>query len=124
MAACGALHLGSLAVSPPTSGALALVMLAMALACVPCATRTVLAPTRRTWVHSAAVSVGMLVAHPLLGLLDGRHAMHVHGTAPAAVTFGLVAGPLLSLCLSGYGIWVTGENRRSGDVPEQNFERP
>ena len=108
MVACAVMHLGSLVVAPPMSGLAGLVLLAMALACLPCATRAVMAPTRRTWLHAAAVSALMLVAHPALGLVGAGHAMHAHGAVmPAVITVGLTVGPLLGLCLSGYAARVT-----------------
>src|SRR4051812_32801947 len=65
MAACAVLHLVSLAVAPPASGLATLLLLGMTYACVPCATRAAMAPTRRTWLHAGAVSIAMFVAHPV-----------------------------------------------------------
>ena len=108
MVGCAVLHLVSLAVAPPTSGLAALLLLGMAFACLPCATRAAMAPTRRTWLHAGTVSIAMLAAHPFVGLLSSGHAMHAHVVADAGVlTLGLTLGPLLSLCLSGYAAWVT-----------------
>jgi hypothetical protein len=82
-----------------------LLLLAMGLACLPCALRTVLLPTRRAWAAAAAVPAAMLALHPLLP------AVHVHaGGALAAGA--LVAVPAAALLLALCGLVRTGRAPR------------
>jgi len=97
MVGCLALHLVAAAGS---SGVQVLVLLGMALACMPCATHALLAPTRRTWIQAGLVSAGMLGAHPLLGLLPAGHVGHAGGSVPVVVSTGMVAGPAVALGLA------------------------
>jgi hypothetical protein len=103
MAGCGALHLVAAADSAATSGVQVLVLLGMALACMPCATHALLAPTRRTWIQAGLVSAGMLGAHPLLGLLPAGHVGHAGSSIPVVVGMGMVTGPAVALGLACFG---------------------
>ena len=106
MATCAVLHVVAAAASPHASGLHVLAMLGMALACLPCATHVLLHPTRRTWIQVGVMSVGMLVAHPLLGLSDAGHAGHMDMSVPAPVAVGLVLTPALAACCAGLNLSV------------------
>lgn len=101
MGACSVLHLLAAAESPPGSDALVLLMLGMALVCLPCATHLILAPSRRTWVHAGLLAAGMLVAHSVVTGMTA-HSGHDHaGSAWSAVAgVALVASPAMTLCLA------------------------
>ena len=101
MGACSALHLVAAARTPPGSDVLVLLMLGMALVCLPCATHLVLAPSHRTWVYAGLLAAGMLMAHWVLAGLTG-HFGHDHAGSgwSAAAAGGLVAAPMATLCLA------------------------
>ena len=107
MGMCAVLHLVAVAGAAPGSDAHILVMVAMALVCLPCATHLVLAPTRRIWVHAGVLAAGMLVTHWLLAAATG-HVGHRHpGSAWSAVAgIGVVLGPAVTGCLAVAGVLV------------------
>jgi hypothetical protein len=111
MAGCAVLHVVMAAGAGNTSGVRVPLLLVMALACVPCATHVLLEPTGRSWVRAGSVSAGMLVAHPLLSLVDAGHAAHGTAALPAVVGIGMVAGPLTAMCLAGVGAVTAGRGR-------------
>jgi hypothetical protein len=103
MSGCAALHVSAAAGAHSLSGVHALVLLGMALACVPCAVHAVMAPTRRSWLHAALVAGGMVAAHPFLGLMDAGHQGHVDGGLPLLVSAGMTLGPVVALGLACIG---------------------
>jgi hypothetical protein len=103
MAGCAALHVVAAAGSAGRSGVEVLVLLGMGLACIPCATHALLAPTRRTWVRGGVVAAAMLVVHPLLSGFDAGHTGHAGSPVPAVVGIGMLVGPAVALCLAGAG---------------------
>ncbi|MGY1631100.1 hypothetical protein ACI784_05235 [Geodermatophilus sp. SYSU D01186] len=95
-----AVHVLALATGAPPSSAQVLVLLGMAMACLPCAVHLALLPRRRAWVQAAAVSAAMVGAHPLVA---AGHAHH--GTAGGgAVGVAMVAVPALGLVLALTGL--------------------
>jgi peptidoglycan/LPS O-acetylase OafA/YrhL len=101
--ASAGVHVLALATGDPPSPAQVLVLLGMALACLPCAVHLALLPRRRTWVQAAAVSAAMVVAHPLAAAAGG-HAHH--GAAPGGGVLGvaMVVVPALGLVLALVGL--------------------
>ncbi|MGK5114108.1 MULTISPECIES: hypothetical protein [unclassified Geodermatophilus] len=89
---------------------MALVLLAMGLACLPCALHLVLLPRRRAWAQAGLVAAAMLVAHPLLGP-GGAHA-HAGGPAQGALGAAMVLVPALGLGLAGAGLLLAGRGPR------------
>ncbi len=104
MSGCAVLHVIAAAGASSVSGLHALVLLVMACVCVPCATRTLLAPTRGAWTRGSLVSAGMLAVHPLLGLLDTAHAGHAATSNSAVVAIAMTAGPAVALALACVGL--------------------
>ena len=77
----------------------------MGMACLPCAVHLALLPRRRTWVQTAAVSVAMLVGHPLLSAAGpGHHGTAHSGGLVAGVGVAMVAVPALALVLALSGL--------------------
>ena len=107
------LHVTALATGPTPSYVQVLALLAMGMACLPCAMHLALLPRRRAWVQTAVVSAVMLGGHPLLsaGLGAGDHGGHP-GHGGAAVGVGMVVAPLLGLVLALSGLVL--EARRRG----------
>jgi hypothetical protein len=101
--ASAGVHVLALATGGPPSSARVLVLLGMAMACLPCAVHLALLPRRRTWVQAAVVSAAMVGAHPLVAAGAG-HAHH--GTAPGggAVGVAMVVVPALGLVLALSGL--------------------
>jgi hypothetical protein len=106
MAACAGAHLVA-AAGAHASGLHVLLLLGMALACLPCAVHVVLVPGPRTWLRATLVSAAGLAAHPLLGLLPAGHPGHAHAPAAAFAVTGMVLGPALTLGVSALGLWTS-----------------
>lgn len=106
MAGCSALHITAAARDEPRSGVHVLVMLAMALPCLPCAVHAVLAPARRVWIRTVAVAIGMLAAHWLLGVvqLSDLHVMTMPMAGSGVLSTGLLVGPILTAALAGLAL--------------------
>ena len=84
-----------------------LVMLGMALICLPCAWHLWRGPTSRTWALTATADVAMLAVHAQLLAPAGAHTAHAHAATGAGglVLAGLVlvAGQLALAAAAGLG---------------------
>ena len=83
-----------------------LLLVGMAFVRLPCAARALLAPTHMTWIQTGVVSAGMLIGHPLVGLLGtthSEHAAHAGVALPVTASIGMVVGPAVALCLAAIG---------------------
>ena len=107
-----AVHVLALATGPTPSSVQVVALLAMGMACLPCAMHLALLPRRRAWVQTAVVSAAMLGGHPLLsaGLGAGHHGAHA-GHGAAAVGAGMVVAPLLGLVLALSGLVLEARER-------------
>jgi hypothetical protein len=94
--ASAALHAAA-AARGGSSPAGAVVLVAMGLACLPCALHLVLLPRRSTWLAAAVVPAGMLAVHPLLP------AGHAHAADPV-LAGGLVLVPAAGLVMAVWGL--------------------
>ncbi len=111
-AGCGLAHV--LLLAGGAVGWTAAAHFAMTVACLPCAVHLWRRPGAGAWAAHAAVSVLMLVAHPVATALGG----HVHhaGPEPAAVAWAGTAVPVLAgaaLLLGAFRFWL------GYDVPAQ-----
>jgi hypothetical protein len=103
MSGCAVIHVMVAAGAHSRSGVHALVLLGMALACVPCAVHALMAPTRRSWLRAALVAGGMVAAHPFLRLMDAERQGHVDSGLPLLVSAGMTLGPVVALGLACIG---------------------
>lgn len=103
-----AVHVLASATGPTPSSVQIVALLAMGMACLPCAMHLALLPRRRAWVQTAVVSAAMLGGHPLLSA--GHHGAHA-GHGAAAVGAGMVVAPLLGLVLALSGLVLEARER-------------
>jgi hypothetical protein len=77
-----------------------LVMVGMAVACLPCAWHLWRRPTTAVWAMTAAVDGAMLLVHTQMLASAGGHTMH-HGTGTSGLMWLGLGLVLTQLCLSG-----------------------
>jgi hypothetical protein len=101
--ASAAVHVLTLASGPTPSSLHVVVVLGMAMGCLPCAMHLALLPRRRAWAQMAVVSAAMLGAHPLLSAVSGS-GHHAAASGGAGLGAALVVGPVLGLALAVTGL--------------------
>jgi hypothetical protein len=113
-------HVRTLAAGSTPSSLQVVAVLAMAMACLPCAMQLALLPHRRAWVQVAGVSAVMLVGHPLLGAAAGAGHHAPTGSAGGAA---LAVAPVAGLVLAVAGLVLGGPRWGAGPAGARPLSR-